>query len=111
VVGIACVVESGPFTVSVKFFADTAPAASVTVTVNTVAAMAAVGVPLTVPVVVLNERPVGSDASGVSANAYGVVPPAAVTGMKSGSTSPLLPTRLGTACVVVRAGFTVSVNV
>jgi hypothetical protein len=91
--------------VSEKFFAETAPAASVTVTVKTVVASEAVGVPVMAPVPALNASPAGR-VPPVSANPYGTVPPAAVTGVND-SGVPLLPVVDGTACVVVSAPFTV----
>jgi hypothetical protein len=110
VLGTAWVVVSAPLTVSWNVCADVAPAASVTVTVNVVVASVVDGVPLTWPFVVLKLMPVGS-APPVRANAYGVVPPAAVTGMNVGIKVPIVPVVVGTACVVVSAGLTVSWNV
>jgi hypothetical protein len=110
VLGTACVVVSGPITVSVNVFADVAAAASVTVTVKTVAASGTVGVPLTAPVLVLKLSPVGS-VPPLNANVYGSVPPLAVTGVNVGIRILTVPVVLGTACVVVSALFTVSVNV
>lgn len=106
----ACVATSAELTVSVNVFADIAPAASVTVTVYVVTASAVAGVPLTVPVLVLKLMPVGNDAPD-SANAYGVVPPLAVTGANDGISVPAVPTVLGTTAVVETATLTVSANV
>ena len=106
VLGTACVVVSGLFTVSVNVFAEVAAAASVTVTVKTVAASAVVGVPLTAPVLVLKLIPVGSVAP-LNANAYGSVPPLAVTGVNVAIRVFTVPVVLGTACVVVSGPVTV----
>jgi hypothetical protein len=108
--GTACVVENGPLTVSWKVCADTAPAASVTVTVNVVSESAAPGVPEICPVVVLKVTPVGS-VPPERAKAYGVVPFAAVTGMNGVRGVPTFPVVLGTACVVVSAALIVRLNV
>jgi hypothetical protein len=110
VLGTACVVVSASFTVSVNVWDEFAAAASVTVTVKTVAASVVVGVPLTSPVLVLKLIPVGS-AAPLSANVYGSVPPAAATGVNVGIRVFTVPVVLGTAWVVVSASFTVSVNV
>src|SRR4030042_1426121 len=110
VLGTACEVVSASFTVSVNVFADVADAASVTVTVKTVAASVVVGVPLTAPVLVLKLSPVGS-VPPLKAYVYGGVPPLAVTGMNVGIRVFTVPVVLGTACEVVSASFTVSVNV
>ncbi len=110
VAGTDCAVVRAGFTVSAKVFADVAPAASVTVTVNVVVTSVLVGVPVTWPVAVLKLIPVGN-APPLSANAYAVVPPLAVTGVNAVIGAPLVPVLLATACVVVRGPFTVSVNV
>ncbi len=110
VVATAWVVESATLTVSVNVFDEVALAASVTVTVNVVAASVAVGVPLTCPLPVLKLMPAGS-VPPVSANAYGVVPPLAVTGVNAGIGVPTVPALLATACAVVSAPFTLSENV
>jgi hypothetical protein len=80
-VGTAWVVVSGPLTVRLNVLLEVAVAASVTVTVNVVVLNVAVGVPLICPVVVLKFIPAGS-VPPLNANAYGVVPPLAVTGVK-----------------------------
>jgi hypothetical protein len=100
VLGTACVAISALFTVSVNVFADVAAAASVTVTVKTVAASVVVGVPLTAPVLVLKPIPVGS-VPPLNANVYGSVPPLAVTGVNVAISAFTVPVVLGTACVVV----------
>jgi hypothetical protein len=106
----ACVVESAALTVSVNVFAEVAPATSVTVTVNVVAASIVAGVPLTMPVVVLTLIPVGN-VPPESAKAYGVVPPLAVVGVNDGIRVPDVPATLATAWIVVSAEFTVRLNV
>jgi hypothetical protein len=87
-------------TVRLNVFADVAPAASVTVTVNVVVASVVVGVPLTRPVLVLKLMLLGS-VPPVSVKAYGSVPPLAVTGVKA-SVMLTVPVVLGTACVVFK---------
>jgi hypothetical protein len=77
----ACVTTRAPLTVRLKVAFPVAVAASVTVTVNTVVAKVAVGVPLIWPVVVLKFIPAGK-VPPLKAKAYGVVPPLAVTGVK-----------------------------
>jgi hypothetical protein len=78
--GTDCAVTSGgTVTVNVNVLLDVSLAASVTVTLKTVVASATVGVPLIRPVVELIDTPLGS--AGEIANAYGVVPPLAVTGV------------------------------
>lgn len=111
--GTACVVERGglaAFTVSWNVFDDVAPTASVTVTVNVVAANVAVGMPLTWPVVALKLTPAGS-VPPLIANVYGTVPPLAVTGENAASAVFTVPVLLATACVVVSAALTVRLNV
>ena len=107
--GTAWVTVSGPFTVRLNVLLEVAVAASVTVTVNTVVASVAVGVPLIWPVVVLKFIPAGSD--GLSPKVYGVVPPLAVTGVNGVYGVLTVSTVVGTACVVVNAGFTVRLKV
>ncbi len=108
----ACVVVTGPFTLSVNVFDDVAFAASVAVTVNVVSASGPVGVPLNAPVLPLNVIPMPvSVAAGLTAKVIGAVPPAAVTGVNDAIATPCVPTVAATACVVVSGGFTVSVNV
>jgi hypothetical protein len=82
VLGTACVVASAVLTVRSKVLDETADAASVTVTVNVVAASVAVGVPEIVPVAAAKLIPLGS-VPPLSTNAYGRDPPAAVTGVKA----------------------------
>jgi hypothetical protein len=82
----ACVVDSALFTVRLNVCDDVAPFASVTRTVNVVAACVAVGVPLISPVVVEKLIPAGSVPAALlsafpRANVYAVVPPLAVTGV------------------------------
>src|ERR1051325_6679529 len=85
-----CVVVSAGFTVRANVFDYVALAASVTVTVNVVVTSDVDGVPLTAPVLVLNVMPVGS-VPPESANVYGVVPPAAVTGVNDAIAAPTVP--------------------
>src|SRR5579864_6549172 len=77
--GTAVVAVTAPFTVRLNVLVAVAPLASVTVTVKVVAAIAAVGVPLTAPFEVLKLRPAGR--LGATPKDSGAVPPAPVTGV------------------------------
>jgi hypothetical protein len=107
----ACVVVSVAFTVSVNVADAVAPAASVIVTVRIVAPWAKIGVPLTAPVVALNDIPAGSAPPAVMANDSGAEPPVAVTGVNVGMAVPAVPTVAETAWLATSVGFTVSENV
>ena len=100
-VAIAGAAARGPLTVRLKVLLLVAPTLSVTVTVYVVRESAAACVPEIAPEDGSKTRFAGSD--GVMPNAYGVVPPAAVTGLKRLTAVPALRVRLATAWVVVRA--------
>ncbi len=98
-------------TVSWNVFADVCAVgevASVAVIVKVVAASEVVGVPVSSPVAVLKESPLGSVPPD-KAKLYGVVPPLAVTGVTADNAVPVEPTTDGADWVVVR-GDTVTVN-
>jgi hypothetical protein len=113
VLGTACVVVSAEFTVKANVFAEVCGVGvvwSVTVTVKVVVAKAVDGVPLICPVMVEKLRPVGSVPPD-SAKLNVPVPPVAVTGVNGVAALPTVKVVLGTACVVVKAAFTVRPNV
>jgi hypothetical protein len=113
VLGTACVVVNAGFTVRLKVFDEVCAVVvvwSVTVTVKIVVAKAVVGVPLIWPVDVENVSPVGN-VPPESAKLNVPVPPVAVTGVNGVAALPTVRVLVGTACVVVNAGFTVRLKV
>jgi hypothetical protein len=113
VLGTACVVVSAGTTVRPKVLNEVCAVGvvwSVTVTVKVVVVRAVDGVPLICPVVVEKFSPVGRVPPD-RAKLNVPVPPDAVTGVKGVAALPVTKVLLGTACVVVSAGFTVRLKV